>query len=123
VWSGESEADTYITMHAVELYEQGCPYVFVATNDRELQMLGSSNNMYIISGRRLLNEMREANKELVQELAAQQRERREHSLSSHLPPETLATLEALRQGGVIQEPEVQGSKLSDFKMKFRSKYR
>ena len=27
VWAGESEADTFISMHISELYDQGCPQV------------------------------------------------------------------------------------------------
>ena len=45
-----------------------CPLVtsqvFVATNDSDLQITSDTNRAYIISGRRLLNEIREANKEV-----------------------------------------------------------
>lgn len=43
----------------------GCPKVFVATNDLELQMTSRTNRAYVVSGRRLLNEMKQAAREVV----------------------------------------------------------
>jgi len=97
IWAGASEADTFISMHVEELYEQGCPYVLVATNDTDLQTTSSENDAYMVSSRRLLNEMRAAEKEIREQIARiNMRPTGRATLLRGLNTDAMASLEALR---------------------------
>lgn len=102
VWSGEMDADTYISCKVSELYGEGVPYVFVASNDATLQTTSRANRAYIVSGRRLIREMREVDKmaqEALREAKYDTLRRGVGQLRNNLPSGTFAKLEEMRQAG------------------------
>eukprot|EP00873_Tetraselmis_striata_P003610 jgi/Tetstr1/423874/TSEL_014498.t1 len=99
VWSGKMEADTYISTKVSDLYAQGVPYVFVVSNDVTLQTTSRANNAYIVTGRRLIREMRQADKETQEAMQAAKHDARRRGagqLRNQLPSSTFAKLEQMR---------------------------
>lgn len=73
--------------------------VFVVSNDVTLQTTSRANNAYIVTGRRLIREMRQADKETQEAMQAAKHDARRRGagqLRNQLPSSTFAKLEQMR---------------------------